>query len=287
LILLASNYAYKNMLYNYVCQLKMINISKYLVVALDPQINDHARSQGHPVLFLGPEYDAAFEMRQNETGVESAMVTFGTKQFTDLSMRKLLSTYVVLRHGYDVLFSDVDIAIRPGLLEALETFSGDIVSQTNQPNPADPVSKELNSGFYLARANRRVLRVIEVMIRYYNMKRAIKKADGLHDQKMWNKIINRNCTENGTEPVTCAPHTSEGELMVNVTILPRDSYRPGSSCLKNNKMVYSGFQVCHMNWVRGYAKKMDYLVRSKSWYLDAGARKCMSNPSDVGTEKTV
>ena len=99
-VVTAANHGYLNHVFNFDCFMKRLKM-KYLVMALDRAAYD--------VLSLQTNIPAYYVKHTEDISSES--VNFQTIQFNQLSMRKIESTLLIMKLGYDILFSDPDVAI--------------------------------------------------------------------------------------------------------------------------------------------------------------------------------
>lgn len=98
------NYGFLNHLNNFKCFADRIGL-KFLVVALDAKVYQHLTK--HTTMHT--YYMASGS--DNTTTVTGDSTTFRSKQFNLITARKKEAVHDVLALGYDVLFSDTDVAI--------------------------------------------------------------------------------------------------------------------------------------------------------------------------------
>jgi hypothetical protein len=90
--------SYRDLLMSWVCGLHHLNISNFVVFALDDELYQFAVLQGLPVV------KAAQSMNVNRDECH-----FGTECFQNVTKMKSRTVLHLLHLGYNVLFSDVDV----------------------------------------------------------------------------------------------------------------------------------------------------------------------------------
>jgi hypothetical protein len=100
--------------------------------------------------------------------ISGGLSKFRKGQFNNISFRKLKTVLILMKHGYDVLFFDSDVALLkdPVPLMALKQF--DYVHQLNTFCPTlsefNAMANEGNTGVYYVRANSRTRNLFEQVI---------------------------------------------------------------------------------------------------------------------------
>jgi hypothetical protein len=97
---LSANMGYADMIFNMLCQLNKTIAVSPVVIAQDKKLASFLGSHGI-AHFDGTIFGAASESTH----------TFRTKEFNYISKMKLQAVRTILKLGYDVLFSDVDIGL--------------------------------------------------------------------------------------------------------------------------------------------------------------------------------
>ena len=98
-VMTGCNHGFLNHLMNFKCFAERLGI-KFLVVALDEKTHDFIR--------LNTSVDSIY---MQYAGVTEEATEFRSKQFNLITTRKKEAVHDVLKLGYDVLFSDTDVAI--------------------------------------------------------------------------------------------------------------------------------------------------------------------------------
>jgi hypothetical protein len=103
-LITACNHGFLNHLYNFDCFMKRLKM-KYLVFAMDKQAYDYLRTNTSINVY-----------NMNQLGDSGGEVTalpqlFRSKQFNIITAKKKEAVHDVMLLGYDVLFSDTDVAL--------------------------------------------------------------------------------------------------------------------------------------------------------------------------------
>lgn len=101
-VITSCNYAFLNHLNNFKCFADRLGI-RFLVMALDPSLQSHLSRNTAMVSYL---------LRPGEIGdISSEPHLPHTPHHYQMAAKRTEAVYTVLAHGYDVLYSDVDIAL--------------------------------------------------------------------------------------------------------------------------------------------------------------------------------
>ncbi|CAI5471163.1 unnamed protein product [Closterium sp. Yama58-4] len=273
--LVAVTFGYAEMLMNFVCNLRKLGLGNNLVVAaLDEDLYRFAFTQGLAVFYER----ASTTMR----GIDQGQCQFGTKcfrQFTKLKSRAVLR---VLKAGYSVLWSDVDIVWFSDPLPHLLSYGpGTFPIQSNEPNAtlSGTGIRRINSGFYFARADPMTVKGFEAIVAH-----AAKTQ--LSEQPSFYDVL---CGEKGElllpESVVDADgrkvHREECQWSngLRTIFLPRDMYPNGAVHdfwnQPNVANACSGCTILHNNWISGKEAKKDRLVKNRFWFYDSSRRMCI------------
>jgi Nucleotide-diphospho-sugar transferase len=178
------NYGFLNHLQNFKCFADRLGM-KFLVIAMDEKAFQHLSQSGDMlVYYMSGSADAA-----SATAVTSDSVTFRSKQYNLITARKKEAVHDILVLGYDVLFSDTDVAIVRNPLPYLIWRNVDYVHSLNaccrekQTWDFRRSKEEGNTGFYFVRSNNRTIKL------WADAYAAVPKFRGLDDQAVfWNVI---------------------------------------------------------------------------------------------------
>ncbi len=195
---------------------------------------------------------------------------FGTTSFLETSRRKSLLVLHVLRLGYDVLFSDVDVIWVRNPVRAMTKFPSDIVLQSDtRGDSAQPHNYNLNSGLYYARSNRRTVRAFRAIIKY---SRAIRRSE----QKAFNYVLCGAFKGDHGGPGMKLGHSNcvYRRARTTVHVLPPDQFPNGSdealwkSSIKAGKISQQHVIAMHANYVRGAGAKKSRIRDVGFWKYD-------------------
>ncbi len=154
ILILSANMAYADMTYNFLCRLAKISKTfKYVVIAQDASFYRFLQSDGIPSISGSLIHPVSTEHAKN----------FRTAEFNAISIAKIIATRIVLELGYNVLFSDVDIAWKKNPMPFLSA-DVDLVIQSNSGENVFPLSHEANTGFYFLRSNDRSIALLDETI---------------------------------------------------------------------------------------------------------------------------
>jgi hypothetical protein len=99
-IVTACNYGFLNHLYNFDCFMKRLKM-KYLVIAMDLKAYEFLKTNTSIVSYYMSTHDEITTLPQE----------FRSKQFNLITTRKKEAVLSIMKLGYDVLFSDTDVAV--------------------------------------------------------------------------------------------------------------------------------------------------------------------------------
>ncbi|KAL3691124.1 hypothetical protein R1sor_004775 [Riccia sorocarpa] len=253
--------SYRDMLMNWVCRLKQLNVSNFLVSAIDDDIYRFALQQGVPVF-----------RSSVDVNVSRDDCHFGTDCFQKVTKMKSRAVLRVLQLGYHVLFSDVDVYWFQDPLKELMAFGpGHLAAQTDQWNETEAwnVPRRLNSGFYFAWSDNRTIEAFRKIVRHA----AVSERS---EQPSFYDVL---CGDEGKYAVgndLCV----EPELNFTVHFLDPAKYPNGAFRSlwekKNLRKVCEaqGCRVLHNNWVNGRKRKLERQVKSGLLEYDSTTRLC-------------
>jgi hypothetical protein len=99
-IVTACNYGFLNHLYNFDCFMRRLNY-KYLVIAMDQKAYNYLKSNTSIVTHYMP----------SETEITTQPQEFRSKHFNIITSKKKEAVLNIMKLGYNVVFSDTDVAI--------------------------------------------------------------------------------------------------------------------------------------------------------------------------------
>lgn len=263
-VLVAANFGYSEVLMNFACQLRSLGLTNLLVAALDADLYRFAFEQGLPVY-----YEAAGAALL--ANVSAANCTFGSvcfRKYTKLKSRAVLD---VLRAGYHVLWSDIDVVWFSNPLPTLLAFGpGVLPIQSNEPNASLPANghRRINSGFYFARSEKVTIDAFADVVQHAS-------TTSLSEQPSFFDVLCGVQGENRRGDDGCAYRG------LTVRLLDRRAFPNGAvHGLWNASDVAgacaaSGALILHNNWISGVAAKKERLLANGMWRYDEKGRMCI------------
>ncbi|KAI3454869.1 hypothetical protein Pfo_011532 [Paulownia fortunei] len=125
IVLGVAGYSYKDMLMSWVCRLHHLQLLNFLVCALDDEIYDFSVLQGLPVI----------KCAYPPTNISFDNCHFGTECFQKVTKVKSRMVLQILKLGYNVLLSDVDVYWFKNPLTYLSSFGPAVlVAQSDEYN---------------------------------------------------------------------------------------------------------------------------------------------------------
>ncbi|KAL6969410.1 hypothetical protein U1Q18_029123 [Sarracenia purpurea var. burkii] len=265
IVLAVAGYSYKDMLMSWVCRLHRLLISNFVVCALDREIYEFSVLQGLPV----------FKDSFAPTNISFNDCHFGTKCFQRVTKVKSRVVLQILKLGYNVLLSDVDVYWFKNPLAFLYSFGPAVlVAQSDEYNKTGPINlpRRLNSGFYFARTDGSTVAALEKVVNHAassNLSEQPSFYDTLCGEGGSNRVDNNQCFE---------PETNLTVLFLDRNLFPNGAYG-GLWEGKNVKATCEkkGCFILHNNWISGRRKKLERQVLSGLWEYDISSRMCLQS----------
>lgn len=263
IVLAVAGYSYKDMLMSWACRLRQLAVTNYVICALDEETYQFSILQGLPV----------FRDPLSPSNISFNDCHFGTKCFQRVTKVKSRIVLKILKLGYNVLLSDVDVYWFRNPLSFLCSFGPAVLAaQSDEYNQTGPINlpRRLNSGFYFARSNSPTILSMEKVVKHA-------ASSGLSEQPSFYDTL---CGEGGSQRVgdnKCV----EQETNLTVHFLDRNLFPNGAYLglwQKNNvkaACVKKGCFVLHNNWISGRVKKLERQVSSGLWDYDISTRMCL------------
>ncbi|WOK94530.1 hypothetical protein Cni_G03234 [Canna indica] len=256
---------YKDMLMNWVCRLRHLSIKNFLVCALDSEIYRFSILQGLPV----------FKDPLSPSNISFNDCHFGTKCFQRVTKVKSRIVLQILRLGYNVLMSDVDVYWFNNPLPFLMLFgTGTLVAQSDEYNETGPINlpRRLNSGFYFVHSDLTTIAAMEMVVNHAS-------TSELSEQPSFYDVL---CGEGGVNRVgdsKCQePKTNLTVVFLDRNLFPNGAYKGlwethdvRSSCTK------LGCFILHNNWISSRKRKFERQVVSGLWEYDPSSRMCLQS----------
>lgn len=263
LVLAVAGYSYKDMLMSWVCRLHQLRVTNFIICALDQETYQFSVLQGLPV-FHDPS--APRNISFNDCH-------FGTTCFQRVTKVKSRMVWKILKLGYNVLLSDVDVYWFGNPLPLLYSFGpGVLVAQSDEYNYTGPVNlpRRLNSGFYFARSDASSVAAMEKVVKHAarsNLSEQPSFYDTLCGEGGSYRISDNRCVE---------PETNLTIHFLDRNLFPNGAYlnlwqkkNVKKACMKK------GCLILHNNWISGRVKKLERQVVSGLWEYDISRRMCL------------
>ncbi|KAK9277536.1 hypothetical protein L1049_007080 [Liquidambar formosana] len=263
IVLAIAGNSYKDMLMSWVCRLRRLQITNFVVCALDHDIYQFSVLQGLPVFKdPSPPQDISF----NDCH-------FGTKCFQRVTKVKSRMVLQILKLGYNVLLSDVDVYWFKNPLPFLYSFGPSVLAaQSDEFNKTGPINipRRLNSGFYFARSDGFTIAAMEKVVKHAatsNLSEQPSFYDALCGEGGSNRVGDNRCFE---------PETNLTVHFLDRNLFPNGAYL-GLWEEKNVKAacVKRGCLILHNNWISGRRKKLERQVFSGLWEYESSTRMCL------------
>ncbi|MCO5558361.1 hypothetical protein L7F22_011942 [Adiantum nelumboides] len=257
---------YKEMLLSFICRAQSLGIHNVLIAAFDEGLYEYAYLQGLPVYLESPsdEYKSVI-------GNDGSCV-FASECFKRVTKLKSMSVLKVLKRGYSVLWSDMDIAWfenpLPQLLALGASYS--LVIQSDKPNETHAENMGANSGFYLARSEEKTIRAFEAIVQHARKSQATEQPSFyiiLCGQKAESRVGRRECVirQSGLHTVFLDhEHYPNGHVFGHW-----HSSNATEACKKK------GCVLLHNNFIKGKVKKLTRFVKQGLWFYDVNKRMCI------------
>ncbi|KAH6828035.1 Nucleotide-diphospho-sugar transferase family protein [Perilla frutescens var. hirtella] len=257
--------SYKDMLMSWVCRLRYLQLQNFLVCALDDDIYVFSVLQGLPVT----------KCTYPPTNVSFDNCHFGTECFQKVTKVKSRMVLQILKLGYNVLLSDVDVYWFKNPLNYLTSFGPAVlVAQSDEYNLTGPINlpRRLNSGFYYAHSDSTTITAMEKVVKhaaYSNLSEQPSFYDTLCGEGGSYRLGDNQCLDRETNLLV---HFLDRDLF------PNGAYR-GLWEEKDIKTACRerGCFILHNNWISGRKKKLERQVLSGLWEYDINSRMCVQS----------
>ncbi|KAI4383590.1 hypothetical protein MLD38_009406 [Melastoma candidum] len=265
IILGVAGYSYKDMLMSWVCRLRALRLTNFVVCALDPETYEFSLLQGLAVF--------KDESAPNEISFDDCH--FGTECFQKVTKVKSRIVTRILKLGYNVMMSDVDVYWFRNPLPYVSSFGPAVlVAQSDEYNETGPINmpRRLNSGFYFAHSDESTIAAMEKIVKHA-------ATSGLSEQPSFYDIL---CGEGGTNrlgnDVCIEPETNLTVHFLDRNLFPNGAYAGlwdemdvKESCLKK------GCYILHNNWISGRRRKLERQVMKGLWKYNMATRMCLQS----------
>eukprot|EP00223_Ostreococcus_mediterraneus_P000492 CAMPEP_0179721188 /NCGR_PEP_ID=MMETSP0938-20121108/4351_1 /TAXON_ID=548131 ORGANISM="Ostreococcus mediterraneus, Strain clade-D-RCC1107" /NCGR_SAMPLE_ID=MMETSP0938 /ASSEMBLY_ACC=CAM_ASM_000576 /LENGTH=252 /DNA_ID=CAMNT_0021595125 /DNA_START=405 /DNA_END=1163 /DNA_ORIENTATION=+ len=225
---------------NLACNLRLVGgFDRLVAVAFDKETITWATARNISMIYAS---------KFSRAGTSSQDVRYGTAAYKSATKLKSLAVLHILKAGYKVIFTDVDVVWFKNPYVALQQYwTTDFVIQHDSKH--DSLMK-LNSGLYGARPTSDVISAFESIV---DAARKSKSSEQPHFQA-----------------ILCENHTIHGRCMYRNTIirvLPSETFPNGGWLINNSnffklgaksftKITQKPLYAVHNNWVVGIERKI-------------------------------
>ncbi|KAF5207315.1 Nucleotide-diphospho-sugar transferase [Thalictrum thalictroides] len=263
IVLAIAGNSYRDMLMSWVCRLRHLQISNFVICALDDEVYQFSVFQGLPV-FKDPF--APSDISFNDCH-------FGTKCFQRVTKVKSRFVLQILKMGYNILLSDVDVYWFHNPLPLVGSFgAGAFVAQSDEYNETGPINmpRRLNSGFYFAHSDKITIAAMEKVVLHASV-------SDLSEQPSFYDVL---CGEGGAnrlgDDMCVEPETNLTVHFLDRNLFPNGAYQ-GLWEKVNVKEVckMKGCIILHNNWISGRKNKLQRQLSSGLFEYDVSTRMCL------------
>lgn len=254
IIVTALNFGYRDMMMNWVCNMRRLRITNFVIAALDEDLYKYAYLRGLPVYFE--------DSIASGLGLSLGDATYGSDEFKELTKMKSRVVLRFLKLGYDTLWTDTDVVWMKNAIDHLRSLSVDLAIQSNAPDEeASNARRRINSGFYLARANQRLIDTFEDIIDYASKSR-------MSEQPCFYDVICGKQGELRTGNDSCVYKGSTVKLL-DRTLYPngitQDIWNVRAGTMSD---AFPNIFIVHNNWVKGAHGKWERFHRHGYIFFD-------------------
>lgn len=263
-VLVGVTSAYSDMLLSFVCRARTLGIHNLLVAALDETAYQTAFMQGLPVF-----YEVA---NRKPVLVGNNTCEYGSTCFQVTTKLKLQFVLRILKKGYNVLWSDIDMVWYKDPFPHLISYGpASFPIQSDEPNlylPANGVGR-IDTGFYYARANRLVIKAFTQIVEHA---RTSNEPEPL-------SFYNVLCGESGQKRQKSSECRHKNGLQT--VFLDRQVFANGivNGYWWNSNVaevcMSKGVYVLHNNWLHGKDSKVSRQKANNVWYYNDVERMCI------------
>jgi hypothetical protein len=208
---------------------------------------------------------------QDDADVVAQTLGFSSESFRKLNSLKPELVHAVLKLGYDVLFSDVDIFFKVNPLPAVRSTMGDadIAIASDAPDDSTsfdayidtPYGPSVNGGFYLVRVSPRTVEAFKQIVEHVRS-----HNDPDSDQDALQAVLCGKQGEYGGTGLTCVVPG----LGVKTQVLDRRFVNGGMAGLWPQVTSTSEDDVVmlHHNYLDNYKQKVERFGTTRTWMLD-------------------
>jgi len=280
------SFNYRDMLMNFVCNLRRLGIYDRLVIACwDIEMYKFGFKLGLPV-FL---YESNVDTSQDSN--------YGSQAFRKVTKLKSKVVLSILKLGYDVTWTDSDIVWFEDPFPLLQQMPSDFVVQSNAPSTeqAENGPLRINSGFYRVRSTPLTIAAYSAIVQHA-AETTLSEQPSFYmvlcgGKEGTLKVDSDRCKFKIEPKYEGYQQGDSVELMVQ--FLPRSKYPAGAVTSQRNtsqllwdihelKKNPEKLVILHNNWIQTKTEKVERMVRQGFWYYDRDQEIChYSEPISV------
>ena len=256
LMLIPVNFGYLDFALNLLCSIRRLKIHNYIFLALDEKVFDAMLAMNLPVY-----------MDKEMPPVLSETKGWGQREFRALLCHKLIAVINCLKKEINVILVDADIVFKQDPRMYLRwdmdlTFSIGSCEFT-LPDNADPgvlENAKVNTGFFLARANPRIIRAFTRAHEICYVTLAARYSDMMDDQDAVNEVI----WKQHKDPA----FVNNSDEFINYGFLNGCIFANGCVYFKHlcrNQTGYNNEVLVHANFLVGREEKIHNLNKTGNW----------------------
>lgn len=259
-VVTALNYGYRQAMMNWVCNMRQLNITNFMVAAYDPKLYEFAYVRG-----IATYWENEAPLAHNTSFGDPAYGPNAYRRLTKLKSRVVLG---ILKMGYDALWTDTDIIWLRNPIPNMKMHGVDLVIQTNalHEEPANG-NRRINSGFYLAKSNVNTVRVFEHVVE-------LAEHSSIHEQHCFYDVI---CGVRGGRRLGSDACSYQG---MSMRMLDQMQYPTGKTKhIWDSKAglipdAFPDLYILHSNWVAGSQLVRDLILRHGFMFYDSSLDLC-------------
>lgn len=267
----AANYAYRDLAMNFVWNLHRLNVTNYVLLAMDRAMFEFGKDCGIQTFYHDAIDASSHHIPMTKRGeVKSEEAVFGSRDFIYTSQLKSRLVLEILRLGYDVVFSDVDVFWLQNPIPLLVSYEEDIGIQSDAKfgTDQDP-NYNINSGLYHVKASTSTCKVFGAIGKYgKKLRRSEQKAFNHVLCGAFREIVGGSGKRLGTQ--RCL-YNKKG-VTVTARTLPREAFPNGSDnfwTTTNDTGERDGVIAAHANYIQGHDNKVLAMKTHGFWLVDS------------------
>lgn len=279
-LITACNHGFINHLQNFKCFADRLDM-KFLVFAMDNATHNYLTEQTSMLSYYIGNSDV--------DGITNESTSFRSNKFNLITAKKKEAVYNILLLGYDVIFSDTDVAIVRDPFQYMLWDNVDYVHSINTFCTEQDTwtfrkgKEEGNTGFYFVRSNKMTIKL------WHDAYKAAPKYPRLDDQTIFWNIIRKSVDPPILPLGTCKHYNNlHGSPRKELTTCFLDSCIFSSGMLSKADSGYTygtllqnvrkrNETICsiHANWIIGNQNKKDLMKEHGYWLADEISNTCL------------